>query len=49
LGKGFLTFGVDNLFDQEVQVSGDLSEDASNRYVYYEVGRLVKVGYEIRF
>lgn len=47
LWKGCLTFGVDNIFDTEVQVSGDLSDDASNRYVYYEVGRLVKIGYEI--
>ncbi len=49
LWKGRLTVGVDNLFDEEVQVSGDLSEDASNRYLYYEVGRLVKVGYELSF
>jgi outer membrane cobalamin receptor len=49
LGKGFLTLTVDNVFDKEVQVAGDLSEDASSRYVYYEVGRLVKVGYEISF
>ncbi|MEJ2659763.1 MAG: TonB-dependent receptor, partial [Desulfobacteraceae bacterium] len=49
LGKGFLTLTVDNVFDEEVQVAGDLSEDASSRYVYYEVGRLVKVGYEISF
>ena len=49
LGKGFLTFAVDNMFDEEVQVSGDLSEDATSRYVYYEIGRLVKVGYEISF
>ncbi|MEZ4524386.1 MAG: TonB-dependent receptor [Desulfobacterales bacterium] len=49
LWKGWLTFAVDNLFDEEVQVSGDMSEDASNQYLYYEVGRLIKVGYEIRF
>jgi outer membrane cobalamin receptor len=49
LWKGYLTFGVDNIFDVEVQVSGDLADDASNQYVYYEVGRLVKVGYEITF
>jgi outer membrane cobalamin receptor len=49
LRKGYLTFGVDNIFDVEVQVSGDLADDASNQYVYYEVGRLVKVGYEITF
>ena len=49
LWKGCLTFAVDNLFDDEVQVSGDMTEDASSRYVYYEVGRLIKVGYEINF
>jgi iron complex outermembrane receptor protein len=40
---------VDNIFDEEVQVYGDLTEDASNRYAYYEVERLFKVGYEIDF
>jgi outer membrane cobalamin receptor len=49
LGKGYLTVSVDNIFDVEVQLSGDLSEAASSRYVYYEVGRLLKVGYEILF
>ena len=49
LSRGFLTLAVDNVFDEAVQVAGDLSEDASSRYVYYEVGRLVKVGYEIAF
>ncbi|SLM31910.1 conserved exported hypothetical protein [Desulfamplus magnetovallimortis] len=49
LWKGYLTVAVDNIFDDDVQVSGDMSEDASNQYLYYEVGRLVKVGYEIIF
>ncbi|GBC62548.1 TonB-dependent receptor [Desulfonema ishimotonii] len=49
LWKGYLTFAVDNIFDEEVQVSGDMSEDASNQYAYYEMGQLVKVGYEIKF
>jgi len=49
LWKGYLTFSVDNIFDEEVQVSGDLTEDANNRYAYFEVGRLFKVGYEIAF
>jgi iron complex outermembrane receptor protein len=49
LWEGFLTFSMDNIFDEEVQVSGDLTEDATNRYAYYEVGRLFKVGYEIDF
>ena len=49
LGRGFLTLAVDNAMDEEVQLEGELSPDAASRYVYYEVGRLVKVGYEIRF
>lgn len=49
LGKGFLTLAADNILDQEVQVAGDLSDTAVSRYVYYEIGRLVKVGYEISF
>ena len=49
LWKGYLTFGVDNIFNEEVQVSGNLLEGASNQYVYYEVGRLVKLGYSITF
>lgn len=49
LGIGHLTFAVDNIFDEEVQVSGNLSDNASSRYVYYEVGRLFKAGYAIDF
>ncbi|MBN2231424.1 MAG: TonB-dependent receptor [Deltaproteobacteria bacterium] len=50
LGSGWLTLAVDNLFDEKVQVSGDLSSDASNRYLYYDLdGPLVKVGYELVF
>lgn len=49
LWHGHLTFGVDNLFDEKVQVNGDLREDASNQHVYYELERLVKIGYEIVF
>ena len=49
LGKGYLTFAVDNIFDEEVQVSGDLQDDASSQYLYYEVGRLFKIGYAIDF
>ena len=48
-GKGFVTFGIDNVFDTEVQITGDLSDTASNRYVYWDTGRLFKVGYEITF
>lgn len=47
--KGHLTFGVDNLLDEEVQVSGDLTEDSTNQYVYYDTGRQFKIGYEIAF
>ena len=47
--KGFFTIGIDNIFDEEVQVSGDLSANAANRYVYYDLGRMVKVGYELTF
>ncbi|MBN2705767.1 MAG: TonB-dependent receptor [Deltaproteobacteria bacterium] len=50
VGSGFLSLVVDNLFAQEVQVSGDMSADAANRYLYYDLdGPLVKVGYEIIF
>jgi len=49
LGKGYLTFAVDNIFDEEIQVSGDLRDDASSQYLYYEVDRLFKIGYSINF
>lgn len=49
LWKGYLTFAIDNVFNKEIQVSGDLSEGASNRYLYYEIGQLIKIGYEIAF
>jgi len=50
LGPGWLSLAVDNIFDEEVQVSGDLSDNASNRYLYYDLdGPLVKVGYELVF
>lgn len=48
-GIGYLTFGVDNIFDQDVQVTGDLSEGSLNLYVYEDLGRLFKAGYEIEF
>jgi outer membrane receptor protein involved in Fe transport len=47
--KGYVTFGVDNIFDVDVQLNGDLSETTSSRYVYWAMGRLFKVGYEINF
>ena len=50
LGPGWLSLAVDNLFAEEVQVSGDLSAEASNRYLYYDLdGPLVKIGYELVF
>ncbi|MFH0730995.1 MAG: TonB-dependent receptor [Pseudomonadota bacterium] len=47
--KGHVIFGIDNMFDEEVQITGDLGDTASNRYVYWDLGRLFKVGYEITF
>lgn len=47
--RGYITFGIDNIFDEDVQITGDMSKDASNLYVYEDMGRMVKVGYEIIF
>jgi iron complex outermembrane receptor protein len=49
LFKGYVTIGVDNIFNEEIQVSGDMSSDSTNRYAYYGFGRLFKLGYEIKF
>lgn len=49
LFKGYLTLGVDNIFDEEIQVSGDMTSTSTNQYVYYGMGRLFKLGYEIKF
>lgn len=49
LPKGYLTFAVDNILNQDQIVSGDLTPSASNRYFYQEMGRLITVGYEITF
>jgi len=49
LFKGYLTIGVDNIFNEEIQVSGDMESDSTNRYAYYGLGRLFKLGYEIKF
>jgi iron complex outermembrane receptor protein len=49
LWKGYLTFAVDNITDEELVVSGSMTEGASNNYVYYDTGRLVKIGYQIAF
>ena len=49
LAKGYLTFAVDNILDAEVQLSGDLRASADSQYLYYEVGRLAKIGYAFDF
>ena len=46
--KGYVTAGVSNIFNSEVQVSGNLSDEGS-QYLYYGMDRMFKVGYEIRF
>ena len=46
--KGYITAGVSNIFNSEVQVSGNLSTDGS-QYLYYGMDRMFKVGYEISF
>lgn len=49
LPKGYLTFAVDNILNEDQILSGDLTPTALNRYFYQEMGRLIKVGYEITF
>lgn len=46
-GPGNVTVAVENLFDTEIQTSGNLVETASSRYVYYDPGRLLRVGYAV--
>lgn len=46
-GQGYLTFGMENIFDTEIQTTGNLKPDASSRFVNYEPGRTVKIGYSI--
>lgn len=46
-GTGYFTLNIGNLFNAQIQTSGVLDEEASNRYVYYEVGRLLKLGYQV--
>ena len=43
---GAVTFEVDNVFDQEVEINGDKNDD---NYIYYGMGRFAKIGYEVRF
>ena len=47
--KGYVTFAVENIFDTEVQTTGNLLEDAKSRFVYYEPGRLARLGYMVSF
>lgn len=47
--KGFLTFGVDNMFDETVVTNGNMTEGLSSHYAYYDLGRTFKGGYELRF
>mgnify|MGYP000011033811 CR=1 FL=1 len=46
LPKGSLTFALNNVFDQEVEINGDKKND---NYVYYGMPRFFKVGYEISY
>lgn len=49
LPKGYFTFAVDNILNEDQIISGDLRPNALNRYFYQEMGRLIKIGYEITF
>ena len=49
LFKGYLTVAVDNITDERTEIAGDKTSLASNRYVYYGMPRLVKVGYVLNF
>jgi len=41
--KGYVTFAVDNLFDEETITGGSSSSE------YYGLGRMAKVGYQVKF
>lgn len=47
--KGYLTFGVDNMFDETVVTYGEMRDDKPKHYEYYDLERTFKVGYEMRF
>jgi iron complex outermembrane receptor protein len=49
LFKGHLTLGVDNIFDEQVEVTGDMTDTTTNKYAYYGIGRMFRAGYEIVF
>lgn len=44
LPKGYITFAVDNLFDEE-----NITGGKSDEYEYYGLGRMAKVGYQVQF
>lgn len=46
-GPGYVTMAIENIFDTEVQTTGNLAE--GSRYVYYEPGRLARIGYRVSF
>ncbi len=46
LSKGYLTFSVDNVFDEHVEINGNKETDD---YLYYGMPRFFKIGYEIKF
>ncbi|MDL1969301.1 MAG: hypothetical protein LWW97_12395 [Deltaproteobacteria bacterium] len=46
---GYLTIEVDNIFNEEMHISGDMSSTSTNRYAYYGFDRLFKINYEITF
>ncbi len=46
LPKGWLTFTVDNVFDEKIEVHGNKETD---NYAYYGMPRFFKIGYEIQF
>lgn len=43
LPKGYVTFAVDNLLDEEIITGGSTTSE------YYGLGRMVKVGYQVSF
>lgn len=47
--KGYLTFGVDNMFDDTVVTWGDNTPGEEKHYEYYDLERTYKLGYELIF
>ncbi|VFQ46514.1 TonB-dependent receptor plug domain-containing protein [Desulfoluna butyratoxydans] len=47
--KGYLTFGVDNMFDDTVVTWGDNTPGKTRHYEYYDLERTYKLGYELIF